>query len=203
MCKIKYTEIKARYDTIEWEKAPYNLVVKRIIHDKIDRVRALTPWSLKHWIRVWDEYGRPCSKCKIYYTRDWFHKRRWSSSVYKYDSSCKECKKIIKREYVQRLGHDEIKRRQNKTRHIPIWSFIWLQDYIHYDENWNPREVIREVISYKPYVGYTLRSKEFWLKKQVAFRSCIGNYKFYVVERPKEKVLATVVEDREFESLRM
>lgn len=203
MEKYKYPDIKTRYDTIEWEKASYNMVVKRIIHNWRSKEKALTVWDVRKMLRVWDSLWKPCSKCKVYKTRDGYHKKRWSDSHYKYDSSCKECKKLDKKRYYNSLWADEIKKRQDRQRHIPIWSFIWLQDFIHYDDNWNPREVIREVIAYKPYVGYTLRSKEFWLKKQVAFRSRIGNYKFYVVEKPKEKVLATVVETNEFDNLRM
>lgn len=200
MERYKYQEIKARYDTIEWEKAPYNTVVKRIIHDKMDREKAWTPWSLKHWQKVWDEFGKPCSKCKIYKTWDLYTRKSKTSSVKKYDSSCRECKKLQREVYKNSLSDEEKKRRRKRARHIEVWSKIGLVDYIHYDTDWNPREVVWDVVAYRHGVGYTLQNKYFWLSKVVAFRSSVGNYRYYLIEEAKQQE-EIVVAKKEFDWL--
>jgi len=183
----KYKWIKERYNSIEWEKPSYELVHNRIVNKKRDKEMAIVLWDKRKVRRVWDEKWKPCSKCKEYKLWSEYHKKRWSRNIVRCDSMCKTCKTIDKREYRERIWYEVVKQRAERYRYTEVWSKIWLVDYIHYDKNWNPREVIRDVVAYEYKKWYTLINKEFGLHKVVWFRSKKWNYRFYKIEEVEKK----------------
>ncbi len=178
---LKHKEDREWYHSYEWEKASYVNFMNRL-DLWYSREESIQPWKMK-WPKPKNEVsdtGRVCNKCLQFKLWSEFAKAMTMWSPNRRTQDCKQCRNEYKRQYREKSNRDqEYKKLKRKP---PIWSKIWLINYIHYDTMWNPREVIWTITDYKYKKWYTLINKKYQLSLKASFWDNKTSWKFYSIE---------------------
>jgi len=156
---IKHPELVNFYKNYEWIKTTYAIFFWRVMRgwesmeDAISFIRRVKKPRQIKWLI--DDKWRECTRCLQYkerrlyhYSKTWPHQRT---------NDCIECRTKMKKEYRERTNGLKDKELRDRKRKLDIWDNLVFYDPI--IVNWNPREVVWEVIEYKKHKWYKIHSK--------------------------------------------
>ncbi len=180
---LKHHNLNQFYHEYDWPKIWYSTYLWRVLRYWYDKEIAIQKYIKLIWKSLikWEvtRDGRNCTKCGEY--KLWLHFTKNKEWPKWYDSKCRNCKKILKKEYRDKTNRQKDNEYRKNKRKLEIWKYIHLW-IIQIDWVIQPMEY-RKVVDKKKMQSYKLQSMTTWYFCRLDTTEWNPNYKkFYHVD---------------------